>query len=292
MNSNVSYDGLNATDSIATLIHEVRSHARPHTIDSDGSHVVALRKANGEQVAVSLLPFEKEYYRWVNKTGQFTVSEPGSFLAYISKHAEDNTEVWADLNRSSVTAVIDAHGTDETHPGLHRVSLSLLKTQDWQDWTQIDRTWVSQEDLATFIEDHYMNFMKPTALHMLDLAQTFEATKRVDYRSATRVKDGQVQLVYEEKNEQKGGGEFTIPDEINLRIQIFEGAEPVNVTARMQWRITTDKSLVMKLLLNRPRDLERAAFNDLTALIKSGVEALQESRGIHFYYGTAPSPEF
>lgn len=217
--------------------------------------------------------------------GGLAFHDPDSFLEYIQRHAIDDTEIWADMTASRLTAVLDAPGVGKPRPAAHRAYLSLVKTQDWKDWTGTDRLWQSQEQLAQFIEDHFGNFRQPTAVKMLEIAQKFDMTKRVKYKSHKRLETGEVQFTYEEHLDSKGGGQYKIPETLKLSIQVFEHTPPQDVSARLHYRVNRENELQLKLLLDRPQDVEKVMFENLANKIAEGAATLIPAP--HWYFGTA-----
>src|SRR5580693_1761661 len=66
----------------------------------------------------------------VFKKGAVVVRDVAAFACYYGKHADDWSEVFADLDSATVTAVLDAHGDAEVGARwqLHRVTLALRLT--------------------------------------------------------------------------------------------------------------------------------------------------------------------
>lgn len=61
------------------------------------------------------------------KVGAPKFTDPAGFTAYLAKHGLDQTEIFADISRATVTAVINAHETDEyagwgDHTAPHRMA--------------------------------------------------------------------------------------------------------------------------------------------------------------------------
>ena len=204
------------------------------------------------------------------KTGTYRVTNVDHFIDYLTKHANPNTELWGNPNNGTVKAVINAHGPNSEPAGWedHTLTLTLTKTDDWNDWTNTDRKWQRQVDFAEFVEDHLHNFMTPTAADMLELAQSFTAHKTVAFESGTRTNSGATTLVYRETIDSKAGrkGDITIPDRLELKIPPFEGFNEYKVPARFRYRIN-DGALAMSVALERPRDILNAAFEHVTAQI-------------------------
>lgn len=204
------------------------------------------------------------------KTGSYTLTNVDHFIAYLEKHAAEHTEMWGRPRTGIVTAVINAHGGPGQAPGWedHTATLHLTKTHDWNDWANIDRTWLTQEDFAEHVEDHLDSFLAPTAADMLELAQHFKAHRYVEFESGKRTKSGATTLVYRETDKAKAGvkGDLDIPDRINLQVAPYEGFATYKLNARFRYRITNGQ-LAMSVVLERPNDILDAAFEHVTAQI-------------------------
>lgn len=233
-----------------------------------GTFVVDLRERLG------LLPT-----RPPRKAGTTTLTDVDSFIDALTKHALPETELHGNARRGTITAIINAHdGTsgdlegDAGH-GDHRLILDLPFTQDWTDWTSRDGKHSRQADFAEFIEDHTPNFVTPTSADMLELAQTFQATTKVDFASSQRIKSGETQLAYTENTNATAGrkGALSIPDTFELALRPFERGTAYKVGARFRYRIT-DSTLTLGYRLDRPHDVLQAAFDDVVDQIEVKTE--------------------
>jgi uncharacterized protein YfdQ (DUF2303 family) len=209
------------------------------------------------------------------KTGSTTVRDVPSFLAYYGKHADDSTEVYADVDRHTVTAVLDAHAADADGArwGSHRVALALRTTQSWRDWTGHSGKLMSQDEFAEFLEDHVSELVAPAAAEMLEIAQSLQAATKVEFKSASRLADGQRQFEFVETVQAKAGtkGQLTIPESFKIGVKVFEGAEVGDtVTALLRYRINGDK-LTIGYKLQQPQDVLTIAFQDVVTAVGEGI---------------------
>lgn len=208
------------------------------------------------------------------KTGQHTVTDVPSLVGYIAKHGLPQSELWGNADRGTIRAVINAHnGTDmgggnDGHGiaewGDHTATLQLRHTPDWTEWTSRDGKLMRQTEFAEFIEDHLPNFVTPSGADMLELAQTFQATTRVDFDSSQRLKSGETQIAYKESTEAAAGkkGTIAIPDTFTLGLQVYERADAYRIDARFRYRIDGGQ-LALGYKLTRPRDVLLAAFDGI-----------------------------
>lgn len=201
------------------------------------------------------------------KTGTTTVRDAASFVALWTKHHDDNSEVYADAQALSITAVLNANGPgpDDARYGDHRLALALRKTDAWLEWAKNDGEFLGQEKFAEFLEDHLGDLQQPAAADMLEIAQSIRGTNRAEFSSGTRLQSGQRQFSYVEKTDVTAGskGQLTVPETFVIGLVPFEGAEGYKVSARLRYRIGRDSGLTLGYKLERPGDVLAAAFEDV-----------------------------
>jgi uncharacterized protein YfdQ (DUF2303 family) len=125
-----------------------------------------------------------------------------------------------------------------------------------------------------FIEDHRADIQSPPAADLLELAQTFQATTKVSFKSGSVLKSGQRQLQYVEETQASAGqkGNISIPDEFQLALRVYEGAEVADaVTARLRYRIDGDGRLGLMFVLDQLPDVVNAAFEGVIAQLDEQV---------------------
>ncbi len=208
------------------------------------------------------------------KAGTTTVRDATSFGAYFTKHADPDTEVYADAERLTVTAVLDAHTADTARWSAHRLTLALSKTEAWKQWMQHDGSLLGQEAFAEFLEDHLPELLEPSAADMLEIAQSIQAATKVDFQSSTRLTSGQRQFQFVETTTAKAGqkGQLTIPETFTIGLVPFEGSEGYKLTARFRYRIGREGQLTLGYKLERPGDILRLAFGDVVTAIGEDIE--------------------
>lgn len=207
------------------------------------------------------------------KTGTTTVRDAESFLAYWGKHHDDNSEVYADSERLTVTAVLDANTGDAARWGGHRLHLALRPTTAWQQWTHQDGQLMRQEEFAEFLEDHLPELLDPNSADMLEIAQSFQAAVKVDFQSASRLSSGQRQFQYVETVQSKAGqkGQLTVPEVFTIGLVPFEGSEGYKLTARLRHRIGQN-GLQLGYKLERPDEVRKTAFVDVVKAIGEQID--------------------
>jgi len=254
------------------LIRTAQESVEPHQL-TKGRWLV--RDSQGQARVIDLTDeIEHDNPNPDRKTGHRVVTDVPSLAAYLAKHGLPETEVWGRRDKGTIQAVINAHESSETGEGAdtngvagwgdHTVTLALRHSDDWKDWTAADGKLVSQVEFAEFIEDHRPNFGKPTAAEMLELAQTFRSTNKVEFGSSHRVKSGETSLQYAEVHDAKAGkkGELSIPDEISIAMPVYDQGKPYLLTARLRYRIQNGQ-LLLGFKLNRPKDTLQEAFDEV-----------------------------
>ena len=254
------------------IIAAARLGAEPCSLELGEYHIVPT--ANGD---VRVFDLTGDQYRDepARKTGTTVVCDVPSFLAFYGKHASSDAEVFADRTRGTVTAILDAHTPYGGVPQwqAHRVVLLLKHTEAFTAWKGVDGKYMAQSSFAEFIEDRRADIIEPTAADVLELAQTFQATTKVDFKSSSILKSGQRQLSYVESIDAKAGqrGDMAVPDHLQLAIAVYEGATVADaITARLRFRIV-DGKLNLAVVLDQLTDVVRAAFEGVIAEIQAGV---------------------
>ncbi|WP_460071124.1 DUF2303 family protein [Streptomyces sp. YKOK-I1] len=207
------------------------------------------------------------------KTGTTTVRDAKSFLAYWTKHHDDASEVYADSERLTITAVLDAHTTEGARWAGHRLHLSLRETNAWKQWLHMDGQLMDQEAFAEFLEDHVPELLEPSSAEMLEIAQSFQAAIKVDFQSASRLSSGQRQFQYVETVQSKAGqkGQLTVPETFVIGLVPFEGSEGYRLTARLRHRIGQN-GLRLGYKLERPDEIRKTAFADVVKAIGEQID--------------------
>ena len=213
-----------------------------------------------------------------------TVQDVASFVAYYSLFSDPNSRIFADEPNSKVLAILDYHAAGEGSPrwGDHKLTLQLTASDEWKAWIGKNgqQAKMSQTDFAEFIEDHTPDIRQPDAATMLEMARTLQAKTDVDYSSAVRLNNGQVQLTYNEQVKGTfGAGKVEIPESFLISIPVYTGSERVPITARLRYRLVSGKLSIWYDLL-RYRDVIRDAF-------KTEIAAMREKLAVTIIDGSA-----
>ncbi|WP_394425508.1 DUF2303 family protein [Streptomyces sp. SGAir0957] len=257
----------NDTTTVATLAQQALA---PQKVEPGNIYLVATAHGLVERVDLT----GPEYTgRLERKTGTTTVRDSDSFLTYYGKHHDANTEVYADVEKLSVTAVLDAHTDNTPRFGGHRLHLALRQTKAWADWLRHDGKLLDQDTFANFLEDQLPYLDTPDAATMLEIAQSIRATTKAEFQSSSRLQSGERKLAYTEDTKASAGskGDIAIPEVFTIAVPPFEGADAYRMTARFKYRIDRG-TLLLGYKLEQPEERAKAAFADVLAAINTDID--------------------
>lgn len=203
-----------------------------------------------------------------------TVSDQDSFEAYLNKHGiPEETEITASVKNANFTAVINAGTGDEPGWGDHVLHLVLRSSDEWQKWNHASGNLMRQDDFAEFIEDNAQNIVEPSSAEILEIAQSLQVKRGVEFESGTRLSDGNVQFGYRETTTATAGnvGHLEIPSTITLALRPFEGGEAYKVTAHFRYRLQ-GSTLTLGFKLQEPAKIREDAFKQVAGVIRDLAE--------------------
>lgn len=209
------------------------------------------------------------------KRGQVVVDDVAAFAQYYAKHADEASEVYADIDHGTITAILDAHKADGARWAEHRLILQLRHTEQWKTWAGLNRKFMPQQEFAEFLEDNLVDIAPGgpvDAATLLEIAANFQAKQKVTYSSGTVLASGDIKLNYQEETDASGGakGTFQIPKTFLLGLAPFDDTDPYKITARFRYRIQHSK-LAMGYILDRPQDVVRDAVKNVVAKVEEAT---------------------
>jgi uncharacterized protein YfdQ (DUF2303 family) len=217
-----------------------------------------------------------------HKKGTVTVRDVASFAQYYEKHSDSGSDVFADLDGATFTAVLDAHegvadsGSDGARWQQHRLVLQLQHALPWKTWLSRDRRMQSQQEFAEFLEDNARDVAhggRVTAADLLEVAQSFQANTAVKFASGKRLATGQTQFTYTEDVTARAGnrGTIEIPAEFDLAIVPYEDCAARLLSARFRYRLA-DGELRLGYFLNDPARVAREACEEIAGKVAAACE--------------------
>ncbi len=199
-----------------------------------------------------------------------------SLIDYAKEHHSDAATVWLEQDSGKTVAVLNDHAggataTDDqgeviaARDGLpgwgdHRAIFTPAKTPEWIRWAQADGKWFDQEEFANFVEDGLGEIAVPNGGVLLDVVQTLTGHVNVTWENATRLSDGRLKVQYVEETSAKAGqkGDLEIPTEFTLVLPVFQGEEPVQLDAKLRWRLRNQKIAFAFKLDNPHRAVQKS----------------------------------
>lgn len=251
-----------------------------HEIYADGSrlHVNILR--DNEHLDVCS---HEQYGDEPNRPrGTSQVDHVASFTTLLGMSQHAGSVIFADERCARLTAVVNFHGWRD-----HRITLQLSRSEQFARWAKASGQFFSQTDFAEIIEDGLAEIISPDAADMLELAQTFQATKSLEFESGTRIASGAVRFRYLEQVDAKAGraGELDVPSMFVLRLPVWRGGELVEFPASLRYRISRE-GLRLGFKIAGLDDILRVAFEAAVANVREQLDDADEHTLVH-----GPAPE-
>jgi uncharacterized protein YfdQ (DUF2303 family) len=251
-------------DGAQAIIGVAQQATEPHTLDLGEYHVVHAGDGTLREIDLTSDQYLEAPKR---KKGTVIVSDLGSFTHYWGRHHDGDSEVFVDVEKMRITAVLDAHAAGwegDARWQSHRLVLQAKPTQEWADWTTQDGREQGQRTWAEFIEEHIKSFVEPNAATMLEIAQNFQTSTTLKFGSTVVLQNGDRRLTWDEKTDASAGasGSLQVPAEFTVGLQPFDWSERFKVGARFRYRVEGG-NLKVQYLLTEPAEVIKAAMLDL-----------------------------
>lgn len=175
--------------------------------------------------------------------GVVMLGDVASLLTYCAdQHAQGSGYIYADPDSRTITAVFNDQ-RDLDRPGWrdHRAQFTAQLTPECKRWLEHNGKAMSQTEFSEFIEDNFTDLAGQDAQTLLSVATTIQAATGINFSSARRLQDGQVQLTYNEVIDAKAGadGALKIPQTFTLGLRIFKNGDGYKLTARLKYRLAS-----------------------------------------------------
>lgn len=223
------------------------------------------------------------------KRGSATFIDADSFATYVNQHKETGTVLFGDANEQGGTfvALIDYHEPAAEGAAVkpswteHTAKQVLDPTPEWKRWMGIAGKQLDQRTFAEFLEDNAADVIVPegeagkgypTQQELMSVAATLQVKTDVQFASAVKLSNGQVQIGYTERIEGGHGteGKMPIPERFALGIAPFRGTPKYLVTARLRYRGTGGKA-IFSVEIERPHKIVESAFTDVRLVIEKAT---------------------
>lgn len=196
-----------------------------------------------------------------------------SFCRYVNSFKDDYSRVFANAETRSFLAALDYHQNDGIPSFVsHKASFELKYSPEFRLWYGLHDKLVSQNDFAEFLEDNRADIVRPDAATMLEIAKDLQAHSEVTFASKVNTVNGAAVLNYEEQIKATvSTGRIEVPETFTIRIPVFFGELPQEITARLRFRIS-DGKLKFQFKLYRPEETIAKAFEEARAVIAAAVD--------------------
>lgn len=283
----MTYEARDANSETGAMVVAAAATAarQPEEINPELLHAVVLRDDAGDE-RVEILDLEEKLPSPWRKRGSVTVFTAESLAHYVNDHRVPGTALYADVEQTRVVAIINGHEPnvgrldDPDEPAIavekgsagwgdHHAALEVRHTPEWKHWASRDGQIGAQDEFALHVEHGLDEIREPAAATLLEMAQHFEASTSVNFRSVAVLDNGQRGLLFDESIDAKAGrsGQIVIPKEFVLGLAPFEGSPEYKVVAHLRYRIREGR-LTIGYQLVRPADVVRAAFDDVLAVVE------------------------
>lgn len=266
----------------ATLFQAVRDGVVREVETASGRRFVIVREGYDLKEISSageVFPDDPPYIR-----GAVRMDTHDALITYARDFKQDSTRLFADINAGAITAVMDYHEHVAAGPhckarGLHhKATLKLQLSEEWRRWTEISGRLMPQGEFARFLEENLSDIYTPAGADVLEVVRDLSASKKVDFRQATRLDNGDVAFEWAEETTAKSkSGELEVPRMFVLRIPVYLGAPEGELRAFLRWSLK-DGALGLGIELHRPVYVQQATFQQIAVAIAEGV-------GVPMHYG-------
>ena len=196
-----------------------------------------------------------------------------SFSEYLTRFATESMMLTASSDKAQMYAVIDYHEGDyAARHGTHKATYTARKTDKIKAWLSMCSELLGQIDFGLFLEERAVDVIQPEAAAIMEMVMTFEAIKKVEFKSSSRLSDGSRQFTYVEDNQTRGG--ITLPDHIIIRAAVYEGMEPQDIKFMLRYRIN-DGSLRFFIEMHDKQEVLLEAFKRCVDAVEHDVKPEQ-----------------
>jgi uncharacterized protein YfdQ (DUF2303 family) len=253
--------GIENQGNAAAIVSTALAAAKPPELDPARLYSVTV-PAGAEQKTLDLEKFLPQPTR---PRGVYKPGDVASFIDYVTVHKDDAAStIWVHPTQGKVVAVLDDNSEKGTGWRDHRAELTLETTPEWDLWKGSDGKLLAQEAFAEHLREGMPEIKDPDAATLIEIAESFESTTGVHFRSKVDFASGARKFKYDETVDASAttaaDGEIEVPRQFTLHIAPFLGEEPVGIIANLRHDARSG-SLKIGYKLERP---ERAVDDALT----------------------------
>jgi uncharacterized protein YfdQ (DUF2303 family) len=209
------------------------------------------------------------------KKGTVSLMDLESFLTYVSQQGDPaTTRIFADVDSRTLTAIFNDHGNVGNGDGAgwrdHRAVFTAALSKEYETWAASDGKAMDQEAFAIHLEDNIADVVEPSGEKLLLVALSLQAKNEVNFNSARRLDNGQVQLEYTENLTTSAGGAaaMEVPRTFAIGARLFKGGAGYRINARLKLRVGGGK-VKFWYELDRPHLALEEAFKGYVEQVRS-----------------------
>lgn len=195
-----------------------------------------------------------------------------SLAQYLATWGEPETMISVSSSNACISAVIDHHDTMSEHKPRaceHRASFEAQLHPVIKLWLGMQGKTLSQLQFGRFLEDRAQDVISPDAASVMEMVMTFDAIKKVTFRSSQRLHDGRRQFNYSEENEARGA--TTLPEYFLVRAPIYSGMEPQDVKFMIRYDIN-DGALLFRIEMHNQELVMLEAFEKCVLALREAIK--------------------
>jgi uncharacterized protein YfdQ (DUF2303 family) len=178
------------------------------------------------------------------KKGTVFLADLDSFQTYVREQGNPaTTRIFADVDSRTLTAIFNDHADVSDGDGAgwrdHRAVFTAALSKEYETWAASDGKPMDQEAFAIHLEDNIADVVEPSGEKLLLVALSLQAKNEVNFNSARRLDNGQVQLEYTENLTTSAGGAaaMEVPRTFAIGARLFKGGAGYRINARLKLRV-------------------------------------------------------
>lgn len=202
-----------------------------------------------------------------------------SLVDYVNRFKNTDSVLFADMANNSIVSIIDYHKQESetfTLPDprlcIHRATLALPFSLEWQTWTRASGKLMSHLEFATFLEENAIDIKNPVGADLLELCRDLQVRNDVSFGSTVRMGD-YTEINYKKDTDASKNGTMKLPQSIMLSIPVYFGEAPVPIMAFMRRKID-DGALFLGVQLSRAENVRQDEFHRIVDSVKTSVDHL------------------
>ena len=271
-------------------------------------NVAILTDTDGTRRIKPIKPYLDEYASRPDRVkGCAKLSALDSFIGHVNRFKNTNTAIFAndDRDQPSLKAVIDYHHSveGETDSSVvaefmgHRSIYEFPLSNEWKAWQNICRDWLSQHQLAEFLQDHIVDVMVPDIdptqedpsdsvankrlklilartgdklggpAELIDASRSLKVNTKESFHQAQNLSTGEAEFVFKKEQSNERGEMVKLPNAFLVAIPVFRSGELYRMLVRLKYR-TQENKLSFGLEIYRADQTFDTAFSEAVEMVR------------------------